>query len=193
MKIIVADYFGPEGTDNPASWHFLPDSAFANAGKPFFLPDFADCFEAALSPVVKISRIGKSVAVKFASRYYSEIAPAVRFHSPGLLRDLLSKGLPPDRAYSFDRSIIIGEFVPLDRFRADGGFSLLKNGAASPVMDIDDFFRRADIALSLASTYNTVKTGDIVAPVSLSPCPISVGDRLKVISAGLTVLETAVK
>lgn len=193
MKIIVADNLGFEDCDNPLSWHFLPDSAFANAGKPFFIPDFADEFEATLSPAVRISRIGKSIAEKFASRYYAEIAPAIRFHAPGLMRELLSKGLPADRAYSFDRSIIIGAFMPVEKFREEGGFSFIKNGVASPAMDIDSFFRRADRTLALASAYNTVKMGDLIVPDAIAPCPIMIGDRLEVVYGGVPVLETAVK
>lgn len=193
MKIIVADNLGFEDCDNPLSWHFLPDSAFANAGKPFFIPDFADSFEAALSPAVRISRIGKSIAEKFASRYYTEIAPAIRFRAPGLMSELLSKGLPADRAYSFDRAMIIGAFIPVEKLKADGGFSFSKNGIVSPAMDIEDFFRRADKTLSLASAYNTIKMGDLIVPDAIAPCPVMIGDRLEVVSGGVTVLETAIK
>ncbi len=193
MKIIVADNLGFEDCDNPLSWHFLPDSAFANAGKPFFIPDFADSFEAALSPAVRISRIGKSIAEKFASRYYTEIAPAIRFRAPGLMNELLSKGLPADKAYSFDRAMIIGAFITLEKFKADGGFSFSKNGIASPPMDIEDFFKRTDKTLSLASAHNTMKMGDLIVPDAIAPCPIIIGDRLQVVSGGITVLETAIK
>lgn len=193
MKIILADNLGKTDCENPVSWHFIPDSALANAGKPFFIPDFADSFEAMLSPVVRISRLGKSIAERFASRYYTGIAPAIHFRAPGLMRELLSKGLPADRAYSFDRSIIVGDFIPVENFMTDGGFSMTKNGGLVAITDVGDFIRRAGKTLSLASTYNTMKMGDLILPQTISPVPVAIGDRLEVFSEEKSILAVAIK
>ena len=109
MKTVIIE------SNNPLSWYFIADSALINAGKPFFIPEFADEFEAFLAPVVRISRIGKSIASRFAGRYYEEIAPAIHFRASALRRQLLEAGLPADPSHSFDRSMTVGSFIPAEK------------------------------------------------------------------------------
>lgn len=59
MKTVIFDNIPSPGCRN--AWRFLSDSAHTNAGKPFFIPDFAEEFDAFLAPVVKLSRLGKSI------------------------------------------------------------------------------------------------------------------------------------
>ena len=50
-----------------------PESALLKEGKPFFIPDFATAFQYETELVVRINRLGKNIASRFASRYYEEI------------------------------------------------------------------------------------------------------------------------
>ena len=47
-----------------------PDSAILKDGKPFFIPDFSDEVHYETEVVVRICRLGKNIAPRFANRYY---------------------------------------------------------------------------------------------------------------------------
>ena len=46
----------------------IPDSSLLRSGQPFFIPDFAGEFRAMPSAVVRIGRLGKGIAPRFAVR-----------------------------------------------------------------------------------------------------------------------------
>jgi len=194
MKTIVIEGNRIDTPDDNLSWYFIPDSALANAGKPFFIPDFSDEFEAMLAPVVRISRLGKSIEARFAGRYYHEIAPAVHFRAPALRKSLIESHRPTDMSHSFDRSVIIGSFSGID---CPGGalpsYRLMKNGAEATVWRQSDFIRSVDQAIETVSTANTFKTGDLIIAGLSAPTPISLGDRLEVECDDKTLLWIAIR
>lgn len=171
MKIII--YENPE-------WRFLPDSAYSNAGKPFYIPDFADNFEAFMAPTIKITRLGKSIATKFASRYYLEIAPAIHFRSPSHMESLRNDGRPDDAGCSFDRSVIVGEMEELATIDKDSGFTMSVNGNQAAKIAFSRVIEMADEAISKVSSCNTIKMGDLLIPIMSEGISIKIGDRLEV-------------
>ncbi len=50
-----------------------PDSAILKDGKPFFIPDFSNEVHYETEVVVRICRLGKNIAPRFASRYYDAV------------------------------------------------------------------------------------------------------------------------
>lgn len=179
MKTII------KASAKPLSWCFIPDSALVNAGKPFFIPEFADEFEAILVAVVRISRIGKSIGARFAERYYSEIAPGIHFRSPKLFHSLMDAGLPPDPSYSFDRSLTVGSFIeakdlfeeaPLEMELVKPDGCVEKVSLPSP----DTWQSSISEFLEAVSNSNTVKMGDFLIPLLTKPLKISIGDTLHV-------------
>ena len=48
------------------------DSSLLKDGKPFFIPDFSSEIHYETEIVVKIDRLGKNIAERFAHRYYNE-------------------------------------------------------------------------------------------------------------------------
>lgn len=173
MKTVIADSI-------PRSWYFLPDSALVNSGKPFFIPDFADSFEAWLAPVVKLDRMGKSIGARFAHRYWNEIAPAVHFRAPGLRSSLLEAGLAPDRAQSFDRAMTVGNPIHLDSVSPETTFHILHNSTCEASVSIHQLLQTASELMEEVSAYNTVKTGDYLVPTLAGPLQIAIGDRITV-------------
>ena len=56
------------------------DSSLLKDGKPFFIPDFSSEIHYETEIVVKIDRLGKNIAERFAHRYYNEeltLQPAI--------------------------------------------------------------------------------------------------------------------
>lgn len=174
MKTIVIE------SSTPISWYFIPDSALVNSGKPFFIPEFSDEFEAFLAPVVRINRIGKSIASRFAHRYYTEIAPAVHFRASKLRKELLAAGMPADASHSFDRSMTVGDFISLDNIDDSASITLFKNEEAVAGCEIEKWKNEIGNLLEKVSSSNTIKMGDYLIPQLLGPTKVNIGDHLKV-------------
>ncbi len=180
--IIMAANVAGASQSNARAWYFLPDSAISNAGKPFFIPETDTVAEAVLAPVIKINRLGKTIATRFGHRYYSELAPAIHFRLPEVRRRLLEEGLPADMAYSFDRSLIIGDFLP---FNPEEKLTMTLNGAECALWKADDAPLSIDEALAAVSSSNTMKMGDIFAPIVSQGVKVEIGDTLEVFLSSL--------
>ena len=88
-----------------------PESALIREGKPFFIPDFAERFDYETEIVVRINRLGKDIAERFAYRYYNEVTVGIDFTARDLQDTLRSKGLPWDICKGFDGAAALGHFV----------------------------------------------------------------------------------
>lgn len=64
-------------TGSPLSLQLHPDSTLLPDGRPMFYPDFGSHWQAEFYKAVRISRLGKRIARRFASRYYDAIALAL--------------------------------------------------------------------------------------------------------------------
>ena len=67
------------------------DSALLKDGKPFFIPDFTKELHYETELVVKIDRLGKNIAERFAHRYYHELTVCIDFTARYFQRHLLEK------------------------------------------------------------------------------------------------------
>ena len=63
-----------------------PDSAILKDGKPFFIPDFSDEVHYETEVVVRICRLGKNIAPRFANRYYDAVTVGIDFTARDLQR-----------------------------------------------------------------------------------------------------------
>ena len=55
------------------------DSSLLKDGKPFFIPDFSSEVHYETEIVVRIDRLGKNIAERFAHRYYNEVTVGIDF------------------------------------------------------------------------------------------------------------------
>ena len=88
-----------------------PDSAILPKKHPFYIPDFSDDIHYEVEILVKINRLGKHIATKFAHKYYDEIGLGIDFTARDLQSKLKEKGLPWEKAKAFDGSAVIGDFI----------------------------------------------------------------------------------
>ena len=92
-----------------------PDTALLRNGNPFFLPDFSSEIHYETELVLKINRLGKNIAEKFAHRYYDEITVGIDFTARDLQRKQKELGLPWEIAKGFDNSAPVGEFISIKK------------------------------------------------------------------------------
>lgn len=177
----------PEGKQG---WFFIADSGVSNTGKPFYLPEGVGKTVAAVGIAVRISRLGKSVQPKFASRYFREIAPAIYFHLPELEEKLLREGLPGDAARSFDRCLMIGEYR---EYSPEATVELIINGEHKTGISGAMLVKPIEECIAMVSRLNTLKMGDVVLPGMSRGIELKEEDVIEVKGTGMTGFRVKVK
>ena len=141
------------------------DSALLKNGKPFFIPDFSSEIHHEIEVVVRINKLGKYIAARFASRYYEDVTVGIDFTARDLQRQLRAEGMPWEISKSFDNSAAIGTFVPLSEAggkvdRLD--FHLLKNGTLVQQGNTEQMIFNVNEIIAYASRFFTLKIGDLI-------------------------------
>ena len=141
-----------------------PDSAVLLKQHPFVLPEFSNEVHHEIELIVKINKVGKYIEPKFAHKYYDEISVGIDFTARDLQDQLKSKGLPWEKAKSFDGSAVIGEFVSKEQFTSldDVNFELLKNGAVAQKGNSSLMLWKIDELVAYVSQFFTLKIGDLI-------------------------------
>lgn len=173
-----------------------PDSAILRVNNPFFIPDFAEEFHYETEIVVRIDRLGKSIAKQFANRYYSEIGIGIDFTARDLQRKLMSEGKPWEKCKSFDSSAAISEFLPKSNFMnvQNIDFHLDINGSTRQTGNTRDMIFDIDTIISYVSDYFTLKIGDLIytgTPVGVGK--VAIGDRLQAYIGDRKMMDFLVK
>ncbi|MDH6341326.1 fumarylpyruvate hydrolase [Parabacteroides sp. PFB2-12] len=153
------------------------DSSLLKDGKPFFIPDFSSQIEYETELVVRINRLGKNIAERFASRYYDEVTVGIDFTARDLQRDFRAKGLPWELSKAFDHSAVIGEFVPLSEAGDINNlsFHLEINGNSVQSGNTSDMLFKVDQLIAYVSRFMTLKIGDLIytgTPAGVGPVKI---------------------
>lgn len=147
--------------DNGITWFFMPDSTVIRSGNPFFIPDFDDRFEIYPALAIKVSRLGKSVAERFAYRYYNEITLAATVRATHLLDKLSNAGLPWTQAVNFDKSCFLGDFITTDELKESNDM-IFRLGNEEMKFTLTNARRWIAEAIVAISADNIIKMGDIV-------------------------------
>lgn len=158
------------------------DSALLCNHKPFFIPDHLGRIEYETEVVVRISRLGKTIAERFAPRYYDAVTVGIDFTARDLQRELRAKGLPWDLCKGFDGAAAVGEWVPVERFRDVQAlrFHLDINGQTVQQGCTTDMLFGINRLISYISQYFTLKTGDLLftgTPAGVGP--VAINDRME--------------
>ena len=158
------------------------DTALLKDGKPFFIPDHLGNIEYETELVVRICKLGKTIPVRFAPRYYDAVTVGIDFTARELQSRLREQGLPWDLCKGFDGAAALGEFVPLDkvkpiqnlRFRLDINGTTFQEGYSG------DMLHKVDEIISYISQYFTLRTGDLLYTGCPTGCgPVSINDHLE--------------
>jgi 2-keto-4-pentenoate hydratase/2-oxohepta-3-ene-1,7-dioic acid hydratase in catechol pathway len=141
-----------------------PDTAILLKKQPFFIPDFSNDVHHEVEVLVKINKVGKHIAKKFAHKYYDEVSVGIDFTARDLQSQLKEKGLPWEKAKSFDGAAVIGEWLPKNQFKdVDNlNFTLKKNDIVVQDGQTSHMLYKIDEIIEYVSKYFTLKIGDII-------------------------------
>ncbi len=157
-----------------------PDTAICRE-KIFHYPSFTKDLHYEVEVAVKINKVGKNIASKFAHKYYNEIGLGIDFTARDIQKKCKEKGLPWEKAKGFDNSAIVSKnFISKDLLDLNNiNFSLSKNdeivqegNSASMIFSIDEL-------VTYVSQYMTLKKGDLIftgTPAGVGP--VVIGDKL---------------
>lgn len=158
------------------------DSALLKDGKPFFIPDFSQEVHYETEVVIKIDRLGKNIAERFAHRYYNEVTVGIDFTARDLQRRLRAEGRPWEISKAFDNSAVIGQFIPLTEAGdvQNLSFHLDINGQTVQQGCTADMIFSVDKIVAYVSRFFTLKIGDLIytgTPAGVGP--VAINDHLQ--------------
>ena len=159
-----------------------PDTALLKNGEPFFLPDLSNEIHYETEIVIKIDRLGKNIAERFAHRYYNEITVGIDFTARDLQHRLKQQGLPWEIAKSFDNSAPVGNFISKNKFphMQNIDFHLDINGKTVQKGNTAEMIFSVDKIISYISKFFTLKIGDLIftgTPAGIGP--VAINDHLE--------------
>ena len=141
-----------------------PDSAVLLKQHPFVIPEFSNDIHHEIELIVRINKVGKYIDTKFAHKYYDEISVGIDFTARDVQDQLKAKGLPWEKAKSFDGSAVIGDFLPKNQFISleNITFELTNNNKTVQKSNTSNMLWKIDELISYVSQYFTLKIGDII-------------------------------
>jgi acylpyruvate hydrolase len=173
-----------------------PATAVLKDNKPFYIPDFSQNIHFELEVVLKISKEGKHIAEKFASKYYEEIGLGIDFTARDIQNEHKEKGLPWELAKAFDNSAAVSNFLPKEEFSdlKNLDFELKINDQVRQQGNTSLMLFSYDYIISFVSQYFTLKKGDLI----FTGTPEGVGqvhptDRLQATLSGRELLNFEIK
>lgn len=190
MKVICVGWNYPKhnaelgGAEAPAvpTIFCKPDSALLKENKDFYIPDFSNQVDYELEVVVRINKLGKSVAEKFAPRYYTQVALGIDFTARDMQNEARQTGAPWDLCKGFDGSAVVSEFRDLENIGTINNlnFRLEINGETVQSANTGEMIFSVDKIINYVSQFYTLKIGDLIytgTPDGVGP--VKRGDRLK--------------
>jgi 2-keto-4-pentenoate hydratase/2-oxohepta-3-ene-1,7-dioic acid hydratase in catechol pathway len=134
MKII-----GFSKIDGEVKMVLKGDSSLLVNRKPFFIPDWSKDIRMTPCVILRISRLGKNIGLRFANRYYDALALGLNIFAA----DSVAQG-DWTRGWAFDFSLPIGKWIKVED---------------NPWQDL---LINMDEAIARASEVMTIRQGDLI-------------------------------
>ncbi len=173
-----------------------PDTALISDNDPFFFPKFSNEVHYETEIVLRINKNGKNIQKQFASRYFEQISVGIDFTARDLQAQCKAKGLPWEKAKSFDGSGVIGTMVSKEKYKDINNlnFHLDINGKTVQKGNTKELIFSYETIIEYVSGFVTLRTGDLIytgTPVGVGP--VKVGDRLQAYIEDEKLLDFEVK
>jgi len=159
-----------------------PDTALLPKKNPFYYPNFTKELHFECELVVKIKKLGKNIAEKYAHEYYDEVGIGIDFTARDLQQICKEKGHPWEIAKAFEHSAPLGNhFLPLEGKKIqDIDFRLEKNKKIVQKSNSKHMIFSVDQLIAYVSKFMTLKIGDLIftgTPEGVGP--VKIGDHLE--------------
>ena len=190
-----AKELGNEVPDEPVVF-MKPKSALLQPHTPFYYPEFTNELHYECELVLRVSKNGKYIQEKFASKYYDAVSVGIDFTARDLQDELKSKGLPWEKAKAWDNSAVVGKWIPFTNIknRKEINFSLKKNKEVVQDGNSQDMIFDFDYIVSHISNFFSVNIGDLIftgTPKGVGE--IVVGDEIEAFLDQESLLSLEVK
>lgn len=170
-----------------------PDNAVLRNNDDFYMPHFSSDMVCGSGIVVRISRLAKCIAPKFASRCYDGVTAGVTFVARDVMQRAIDNHYPTDEAYSFDRSTAIGtEWLTPEQITAESVLSMTIGDNVQNYAD-SDLQSTIDKYVSFASQKLTLKTGDLLFIANDINVEVKQGDNICVTLNNIQPLNFQIK
>ncbi len=190
-----AKELGNDIPDEPVIF-MKPKTALLQSHTPFYYPEFSNELHYEVELVLRISKNGKYVQESQAHKYYDAISIGVDFTARDIQSDLKKKGLPWEKAKSWDNSAVVADWVLLtpEMLQEPMHFSLMNNKAVVQVGDTNDMIFSFNQIVAHISKYFSLNIGDLVytgTPAGVGECVV--GDVLEGFFEAQKMFELEIK
>ncbi len=173
-----------------------PKSALLQPHTPFYYPEFTNELHYECELVLRISKNGKYIQEKFASKYYDAVTTGIDFTARDIQNELKEKGLPWEKAKAWDNSAAIGKWINFTNIKnkKDINFCLYKNKELVQQSNANMMVHNFDKIVSYISTFFSVNIGDLVftgTPAGVGE--LVVGDELEGFIEDESLLQLDIK
>ena len=170
-----AEELGNEIPDEPVIF-MKPKSALLQPHAPFYYPEFTNELHYECELVLRISKNGKYIQEKFASKYYDAVTTGIDFTARDIQNELKAKGLPWEKAKAWDNSAVIGKWVTFAEVKnkKDINFGLYKNKELAQQGNSSSMIHNFDSIVAYISNFFSVNIGDVI----FTGTPAGVGEAV---------------
>jgi 2-keto-4-pentenoate hydratase/2-oxohepta-3-ene-1,7-dioic acid hydratase in catechol pathway len=172
------------------------ENCILRGNKPFYYPDFSGDVHYEVELVLRISKVGKNIAEKFALRHFDAIGLGIDFTARDLQSEAMKSGTPWEIAKSFDHSAPLSDFLPIGEFADTGNISFRLDINGKTVQDGNSglMIFPVDVQIAYISRFITLKSGDLLftgTPAGVGP--VRADDHLEAFLEGRKMLDFYVK
>lgn len=173
-----------------------PKSALLQSHTPFYYPEFTNELHYECELVLRVSKNGKYIQEKFASKYYDAVTVGIDFTARDIQNELKKNGLPWEKAKAWDNSAVIGKWVPFPNLKnkKDINFAFYKNKELVQQGNSSQMIHNFDYIVSYISNFFSVNIGDLIftgTPAGVGEAVV--GDELEGFMEDESVLQLEVK
>ena len=190
MKLLIVNETECNGSSQ-VSVSMMADSTMMRSGMPFFIPDFAPHFGVTPMLALRVGRLGKCIAPRFAHRYIDAVSAAF-IVTP--LDHELSPINTDDMMRAFDGAAIMGSWTEFNPTKPLPSLKWSHNNEEH-IINACDLAVNYERAIEHISRFCTIKMGDILCLKAQGATPqlVKVEDRIEAHVNDIAVVKSKIK
>ena len=190
-----AKELGNDVPDEPVIF-LKPKSAFLQPHMPFYYPEFTNELHYEAENVLRVSKNGKYIQERHASKYYNAYTVGIDFTARDIQQQLKEKGLPWEISKAWDNSAAVGKFIDIKPGlnMNDINFCLYKNKEIVQQGNTSHMIFTFDQIVAYVSQFFSLNIGDLIftgTPAGVGECVV--GDMLEGFVEDDSLLEVEIK